>query len=67
MPTSGSGTATPVQQQNSSKDQVSQAQQVQVAPPVQVVQPNNMAAAMAQRLTNGHGPHHNNHLKQNFN
>ena len=61
MPTSGSGTATPVQQQNSSKDQVSQAQQVQVAPPVQVVQPNNMAAAMAQRLTNGHGPHHNNH------
>merc|ERR1712051_796955 len=32
---------------------------VQVAPPV--VQPNNMAAAMAQRLTNGHGPHHNNH------
>ena len=63
MPTSGSGTATPVQQQNSSKDQVSQAQQVQVAPPVQVVQPNNMAAAMAQRLTNGHGPHHNNHLR----
>ena len=67
MPTSGSGTpATPVQQQNSSKDQVSQAQQVQVsqqaAPPVQVVQPNNnMAAAMAQRLTNGHGGHHNNH------
>ena len=58
MPTSGSGTATPVQQQNSSKDQVS-AQVQQVAPPVQAVQPNNnMAAAMAQRLTNGH---HNNH------
>ena len=51
MPTSGSGTATPVQ--NSSKEQVSQ------LPPAQP-QPN-MAAAMAQRLTNGH---HINHRSQ---